>query len=361
MSLTGFAARTLDAISRGVRGDLRRELPGSDAMIWPNTLAVIAKVVSMAIHLVELRAEWIYRQIFASTADARQLERHAYEFGLARKLAARATGTVTTAGAADTIYPAGISWLSGATRFTAISDARSDAGGAVVFTVAAADAGLSGNRVAGETMALIDPALAPTLGPTATVDAAGLGGGADAESDASLRARVLDRKRRPPQGGATSDYEQIARASPGVTAAWAHSWVNGPGTVGVWFLIDGRPNGIPTAADVAAVQDFIEARRLIRARLVVQAPIPRPVDIMIGGLSSDSIATRAAIRASLEAMFAARARVGVAPAPFTMSRSWISEAISTATGEDRHVLMSPNGDVTFADGSIPVLGTIYHV
>lgn len=361
MSLTGFKARTLDVISRAVRGDLRRELPESDATIWPNTLAVLSKVFAMAVHLVELRAEWIYRQTFASTADTRQLERHAYEYGLFRKPASAASGEIATTGAADTIYPAGLAWLSGATRFVAASDARSDVDGNVTFLVVADATGAATNRAADETMALLDAALAPTLDVSATVGAAGIGGGADVETDESLRARVLDRKRRPPQGGATSDYEQIARAMPGVAAAWAYSWINGAGTVGVWFLFAGRPNGIPTAADVAALAEWIEGRRLIRARLSVAAPLPVPVDIVIGGLKNDTARVREAIRASLEAMFAKRSRPGVAPDPFSFSRSWISEAISAATGEDSHILIAPVDDLRFDDGSMAVLGDIFHV
>ena len=85
-----FLPRTLSEIAAAIRGDLRRELPGTDATIWPNTLAVFSKVVAMANHLVEQRAAWIYRQIFASTADRQHLERHAFEFGMARRSASEA-------------------------------------------------------------------------------------------------------------------------------------------------------------------------------------------------------------------------------------------------------------------------------
>lgn len=359
-TLVGLKARSLDVISRAIRADLRREMPEADATIWPNNLAILSKVFAMATRLVELRLEWAYRQIFASTAEARQLERHAYEFGLARKPAAAATGYIETTGAADTLYPAGLAWQSGTVRYIAAGDALSDGDGAVRVYVVAEAVGAASNRAAGEEIVFVDAALAPTLAAVATVDEDGLGGGADVESDESLRARVLDRKRRPPQGGATSDYEQIARAFPGVSAAWAYSWSHGPGTVGVWFLFDGRTNGIPTDADVAAVQDWIDSRRLIRARLVVAAPVAAPVDVFISGMTTDSVATRAAIETSLRAMFAARARPGVASAPLLFSRSWISEAISQAIGEDQHYLSSPNIDLVYAAGEMPVLGQVFY-
>ena len=356
-----FTVRTLDAISKAIRGDMRREMPGTDANVWPNNLSVFAKVFSAAIHEVDLRARYIYRQIFVSTADEEHVLRHAYEFGMARKSASRATGLIATTGTPDTVYPAGVAWLSAGTRFIASSDARSDGAGDIVFLVHSEARGLAANRGAGETMQLADPALYPTLGATATVDADGLGGGADLETIESLRARVLDRRRRPPQGGAESDYEQFARAVPGVTKAWAHRFAYGPGTIGVWFLFEGRTNGIPNEADVAAVKDAIEVRRMIRAELEVLAPVAYPVAVTISGLTADTETVRAEIRASLEAMFAARARPGVAVSPAVFSRSWIAEAISAALGEDRHVLTVPAADITLSDGSIPVLGTITYV
>jgi uncharacterized phage protein gp47/JayE len=357
----GFVARSLDTISQAIRGDLRREMPGTDAAIWPNTLAVFSKVVAMAVHLVDLRLVWIYRQIFASTADAANLERHAYEYGLARRPAARAQGYILGTGTAGTIYPAGIAFLSGADLYLTSGDAIASDNGDVYLPVASDRPGAATNRDPGATFSLVDAALYPSLGGQATVDSRGIGGGADVESDDDLRARVLDRKRRPPQGGATSDYEQFALAVPGVKKAWAWSFANGAGTVGVWFLFDGRENYIPNGADVVAVQEEIEARRLIRARLFVSAPIPAPLDITISGLSDDSADTRAAIEASLTAMLYDRAKPGVAIESFMLSRSWVSQAISEAIGEDRHKLVLPADDVMFADGQYPVLGTVNYV
>jgi uncharacterized phage protein gp47/JayE len=353
-----FAARSLDTISKAIRGDLRREMPGTDAAIWPNTLAVFSKVVAMAVHLVELRLVWIYRQIFASTADASNLERHAYEYGLARRPASRAVGYIVGTGTPDTVYPAGIGFLSGTDLYRTASDALASANGDVIMLVASEKTGAAMNRDAGATLNLVDAALQPSLGGQAVVDSRGLGGGADVETDDALRARVLDRKRRPPQGGAYSDYEQFALTVPGVKKAWAWAFADGPGTVGVWFLFDGREDFIPTPADVLVVREAIEALRLIRARLFVSAPIPAPLDITITGLSDDTQATRDAIEASLKAMLYERAKPGVAIEAFVLSRSWVSQAISEAIGEDRHKMVLPADDVTFTGGEYPVLGTV---
>lgn len=354
--------RPLDQIASRIRGDMRREIPGTDATIWPNNLSIFAKVFAAAIHEIDLRTAWIYRQIFASTADGRHLERHAYEYGLARKPASRATGYIETIStAANRFYPAGISFLSDGVTFKTVAQARSDENGAIRFLVRSLTPGAASNRAGGEGLTLADVALYPALTNDITVAAEGLGGGAEAETDNLLRARVLDRKRRPPQGGAIGDYEQMALAVSGVTHAWAYSFASGPGTVGIWVLFDGRTNGIPTAADIATVQSAIDMKRLIRAESIVNAPVPVSVPITISLLAGDTESTRAAIEASLAAMFTERSRPGVAASPFRLSRSWIVEAISQAIGEDSHSLTAPAVDIIYSAGDMPVLGTITYV
>ena len=350
--------RTQADISQKLRGDLRRELPDTDALPFPNTNYVWMKVLAGALHLIDLRGAWLYRQIFASTAERRHLERQAYEYGLARKPAARAAGAIAGTGQAGRTYPAGLAFACEGSTYATLTAATADAGGNVTLTVRAQEAGQAGNRASGSVFQLLDIALEPTLGAEFTAGADGIGGGADREDDESLRARILDRKRRPPQGGAVSDYEQMARGVPGVTKAWAYSFANGPGTIGVWFLFEGRVNGIPEAADVALVQAAIDAKRLIRAQLFVSAPAPVGIPITIEGLETDSVAVRGAIERSLAHLFETRMRPGVAASPFLLSRSWIVEAIATATGESRHRLSVPSDDLLFTGGEIPVLGTV---
>lgn len=348
-------------ISARLRGALRRYLPGTDALVSPNNLTAIVKTFAAGLHDMHLRAAWLYQQVFAATASVQHLERHGAELGIYRRPMARAEGYVTLNGYADTVYPAGIGFIFGARLYQSASDARSDLAGVVTLLLLSDDYGTVTNVAAGETMQRADPTQFPNLDLEATVASGGIGGGADTETDASLRARILDRKRRPPQGGAYSDYERFAREVPGVSQAWALPFADAPGTVGVWFLFDGRVNGIPEAGDISIVQDALEARRLIRAGLSVSAPIPTPLDVTISGLALDTIQTRAAISASVSAMLVARARPGVAASPFTLSRSWVSEAISLAVGEDRHFLLQPSGDITYIDGHMPVLGAIAYV
>ncbi len=348
-------------IAAGLRGTLRRYLPGTDALIWPNNLTVIVKTLAAGLKDMHLRGAWLYDQIFASTATVHHLERHAAEYGLYRRAAGRATGVIEIAGVADMIYPAGIRFLSGGVVYSTISDYRAALNGVVRMTVISGSFGRTANLDPGAAIARADPGLYPGLAATGTVDPGGIGGGAEAEDDDSLRRRVLDRKRRPPQGASEADYEQWARAVPGVLKAWSYRFSHGPGTVGTWILFEGRANGIPLPSDLLQVQADFDARRIIRSQHHVVAPLPRTVDLVIRNLSFDSESVRAAVQASVRAMLLDRARPGIAGNAFLLSRSWIAEAVSAAVGEDRHVLVEPQIDLEFTNGAYPVLGNVTYV
>ncbi|WP_230478800.1 baseplate J/gp47 family protein [Kingella kingae] len=58
-------------------------------------------------------------------------------------------------------------------------------------------------------------------------------GGTDAESDASLLARLLERLRRPPAGGNQYDYKNWALSVDGVSSAYVYPLRRGLGTVDI--------------------------------------------------------------------------------------------------------------------------------
>jgi uncharacterized phage protein gp47/JayE len=354
-----WIARSLDEISGRVRGAFREWLPGTDTGLANNFVTIAGKVIAALGFEYELRQQILARQLFISTATGAWLEQHCADIGIYRKPAAAASGVITGSGAAATTYAAGIRFSAGGALYRSTAPATSDGAGALAIRVVGEGKGASTNRDSGSTLSLADPILWPGLGTAWTVDADGLGGGADKEGDDSLRARGMQRKQNPPKGGALSDYERIARAVPGVVKAWAFRRPDAPGFVAVLFLFEGRADLIPITADVEAVQAAIDAERLIRVDdSVAAAPAARPVDITIAGLATDTPTVRAAIEAGIRAMFIARCRPGVTGDTFTVSLSWIDEAISAATGEDRHVLVSPTGDIVLDNGEFPVLGVV---
>jgi len=358
-----YPIRSLDEISRSVRGAIRQYLPGTDASLKQNALAVIGKVVALLAHEYELRLEWIFRQIFLTTATSAAIIRmHAAEYGIYQKPASAAAGKVAGQGAAHQAYPAGVRFLSGGATYVTTGGFTADAAGAFTAQVVAEMTGAATNRAAGAALLLADASLYPTLFESVTVDEGGLGGGADVEDMESLRVRGLKRKAAPAQGGTLSDYERWALEVPGVVNCWAAQFANGFGTIGAWILFAGRPNGIPIEADLAAVDAYIFDKRLVRARFYAAAPLPVAVDLEVK-LTRDTAANRAAVQESLAAFFDAtastsRVRPGLPDDPFTLPRAWISEVISTTPNEVSHTLVEPATDLEFQPGELPVLGAI---
>jgi uncharacterized phage protein gp47/JayE len=354
-----WQVRSLGEISARVRGAFREWLPGTDTGLANNVVTVVTKVLAALGHEYELRQAYLARQLFIRSATGAWLEQHCGDIGIYRKGAAAATGVIVGAGLPNTTFAAGIRFLSGSQAYTSTAPATSDGSGDILVSVTADSKGAATNRDSAATLSLADPVLWPGLDLTWLVDTDGLGGGADKETNDSLRARGLQRKQNPPKGGSLTDYERIARSVPGVLMAWAFRRPDAPGFIAVLFLFEGRTDYIPIPSDVEAVQAAIDAERLIRVDdSVAAAPVALPIAMTINGLQTDSASVRASIEAAIRAMFLAKCRPGITGDTFTVSKSWISEAISGATGEDRHVLAVPAGDVTLTGGQFPTLGAM---
>lgn len=351
--------RSLGDASARVRGAFRQYMPGTDSALSNNFVTVTAKVLAALSHEFELRMAYLARQLFLTTATGQFLSLHASDVGIYRKAASAASGRILGMAAPDVTYPAGIRFVSGSVTYVTTAPASASPLGDITFQVASDVRGAIANRDGDGALALADPVLWPALSAAFRVGPDGLGGGADIENDDSLRARALHRKRNPPGGGKLSDYEAIALAVPGVTKAWAFRRPTSPGFLATYFLFDGRPNLIPTASDVLAVQAAIDAARLIRIDdSVAVAPTPLPIDVSIHGLFNDAADVRSAIEAAIAGVFLDRCRPGIDGDTFSLSRSWISEAISQASGEERHILLLPVEDVVLTNGQFPVLGTV---
>lgn len=356
-----YSVRSLVDLSKEARGFFTQTIPGAVANVWANTFTVVGKVIALLNFEHELRRRWLFAQLFASTADELWLQRHGFELGLTRIPASGSYGTVTLAATPGTVVPGGLTFsrADGAT-YTTISGGVAS-GNSIKLPIEADLAGADFNVAAGETLALAASSVVAGLSSTGTVDAPGLTGGTDIEPLETFRARVLARKRKPPQGGSASDYEEWVReALSTVLAVFVDSFVNDARSVWLQFTVSDQPNGIPTAGQLAIVQAYLDdpVRRPVTARVFVSAPTPSPLTILIGGLTPDTPDTRATVEAELAAVFVDRGRSSQPSSPFVLSYSWLDEAISRATGEDSHRLLAPVGDTTFDTGVLPVFGAV---
>jgi uncharacterized phage protein gp47/JayE len=362
-----FSIPTLGELAERVRNSFRAELPGSDAHHWPNNLNPTGKVFAGAMFGIYLRLDFVARQIFAATAEAGWLDRHGLEFGMSRLAASKAAGTVTfTSAGALTVAPGAIVQRSDGAQFLTASGGTLASAGTLSLPVVAAAAGQAGTTLAGATLTTVANVVGTA---TVAVDAGGLVGGADAESDTAFRARILFRKRFPPHGGSAPDFVMWASSIAGVTRVYVNRLWSGAGTVRVYPLTDGATaSGIPSAAKLSEVEAYIDLVAPAGADVTVSAPTAVQIDVIIQGLSPDTTAVREAVRAELRDTFQRLSKVSGSDTPHpampwlatpqTFSRSWVWQAVANATGEERHVILQPSADVVIAAGSMAVLGSV---
>ena len=139
--------------------------------------------------------------------------------------------------------------------------------------------------------------------------------GADAESADAYRARVIDRFQKRPQGGAYADYEQWGEEAAGIINVYPYTDGTTPGEVTVYSEAtpesSGSPDGIPTAAQLLAVEDAITfdsdgraTRKPVGAFLNSLAITRKALNVEVTGLVASDIATvEADITTAIEAYF----------------------------------------------------------
>lgn len=336
-----------DLIAR-IRADLLSRLTADDVLRRADT-EVQARVLAGTAHGLYGYIEWLAEQLIYDTAESDYLERWASIWGIARKAAATASGTVTFAVEAGAVIESGtvLQSLDGAQYETTAEATVS--GTSATAPVEAVEAGEAGNRDAGQALLLVSP----IVGVQSTATAGELSGGSDEEEDDSLRARLLTRIQTPPQGGAKSDYVTWALEVSGVTRAWCYPLELGLGTVTLRFVRDDDADPIPSAEEVATVQAYIDALRPVTAQLTVAAPIAQPLNFTISGLIPASSTVRAAVEAELADLILREAEPGG-----TLLLSHIRAAISAAADESDHVLVSPTADVACATGYMTTMGAV---
>lgn len=348
-----FARPSIQELIERTQADLESRLPGVDAHLRRSVVAALARMNAGQAHGLHGHLAWEARQIIYDTADAEILARWASVWGVPRLAATYASGPVSFSGTNGTVIPAATQVETGDGRAYTTDVDVTISGGSAQVDVTAVEPGAAGNQSGGVTLSLVSPIAG--VDSQATVAAGGLTGGADTESDDSLRQRLLQRIQNPPQGGAKNDYITWAlSAHPDVTRAWVYPNALGLGTVTVRVMTDGpTANGIPTQTVIDAVDAYIQGKRPVTADVSVVAPVAAPLAIHIANLRPDTQAVRDAIAASIADMIRRDAEPGG-----TIEISHIRAAISVAAGETDHTLVSPIADVTHAANEIAVPGAL---
>ena len=361
-----FPVPSADDLTQQITADIQARVPGADTTLPRSTLSIMAKVWARALALVwGFLGRYWPAQFFIDSAETTYLERRCAPFGIVRIAAVPAMGSVTFSGTNTVPIPAGtvVQTADGSVQYQTAAPVTI-ASGTATAAVTAMAGGAASNQAAGVTLALYTGI--GGVQPVAVVASGGLTGGADAESDASLRARGIARQSQSPQGGAWFDYVAWAKAVAGVTRVWVYPLNRGPGTVDVIFVMDGRSNIVPLSADVAAVQAAINAVLPVTADCLVVAPTTAALPITITSMLPGDAGTQANVTAQLTALVRTIAPggalygdgVSAANPGGHLYLSQIVAAIEAAGGIAHFDLTVPSADVTYGTGVIPAAPTI---
>lgn len=330
--------------------DIETRLAGSVATVRRKFLNVIATMHAGVTHGLYGYLDWLAKQLLPDTAEAEHLGRWASTWGISRKVAVAAKGSVTVTGTVGSVVLAGtlLQRADGAEYTTDVEATLAAATANIAVT--ASLAGSAGNTDTAGTLSIVSPIAG--VNSQVVVASPGITGGTDTETDDSLRARLVARIRTPPHGGSDKDYLAWMLEVSGVTRAWVYPEHLGIGTVGLTFVCDDLDPVIPDAAKVAAVQAYIDTVRPVTAQATVFAPVAVPLDCTIR-LTPNTTTVQTAVLAELADLLSREAEPGG-----TILISHLREAISLAAGETDHALITPVADVTHTTGQIATLGTI---
>lgn len=327
-------------------------LENADARLPLSDIDVTGHVVSEAASDLYDFGLRIADQILANTADVDDLEIIAADWDIYLKPAVPAAGPVTLprSGTPGSVVAAGTRLQLAGQDYVVDADVVMVGASAEVM-VTAALAGIAGNQPAGLSIALVSP----IAGIAAKGVTGEISGGADAETPGQLLARLLQRMRRPPQGGNRDDFERWALQVPGITRAWAFKNTPRRGIVTLLVVRDGNAGSpIPAAGEVAEVQAHMDRPDVgpVCGECVVRAPTPKLHDVVIA-IDPKTPEVEAAVEARVRAFYREEAAPWV-----TIAHSRLGAAVSSAAGEYRHKVTSPAADVPHDPFEMAVINSI---
>jgi uncharacterized phage protein gp47/JayE len=299
------------------------------------------------------------KNLFIETCDIFHLYRRADFYGIVPLDSQYAEGFALFSGNAGSVILKDTKLIRTSDRreYITIEKAVIQSSGNAIASVKALLPGEAGNSAAGVKLTLVYPVSG--VNSEAVVYDDGIAGGVDTEDTERLRARVRDRVRKPPRGGALHDYEAWTFAADAtITRVWATQGEMGAGSISIRFVCDGNADILPTQTIRDNVKAYIDSVRPAgQALLYVLAPILKPIDFTISLYVSDTQTIRDGVSAEIADIFNQKTKPNV-----TIPLTHFAQAISNAAGEYDHEIQEPESNITSANpGEMPVLGNIIFV
>lgn len=292
-------------IALQIVADIEAELGQTIPLLPKAVFRVLGFAIAGVFTILYKFGGWQFLQIFPSTAGAEALERWGYLVDVIRAKPVSAILNFDIVGANDLVVPTGTQVVDTLTQVVYIFDADGTiVAGSASVEITALQAGAISNEFDNAQLSFVTPF--PGVNSIGVVSST-VRYGADAEALEDYRARVVDRFRKVPQGGAYADYEKWAEEVATIKNAYPYSG-DVEGTVQVYSESSVAPNGIPNTTELNQVLASINKpyRRPVTAS-VYSLPITRTsFTVLISGLEPDTLGIREAIENALEQYFLSR-------------------------------------------------------
>ncbi|MEY8188659.1 baseplate J/gp47 family protein [Peribacillus simplex] len=347
-----YEYKTPEAIIETMLADVDDSIDKREGSVAYDLLYPAAIELSLA--YVELDAVMMLG--FADTTEGYWLDLRAGEFGVTRKPAAKAEGSVVLTGPADTLVPVDTLLMTDDEEpiYFLTKDEVVLTGGTATVLAEAQIGGADGN---------ISPGRITTLAPgdlygvvTATNSLA-FNGGADEETDEELQSRLKDRIQKPATSGNANHYLQWAKEVVGVGDAKVYPLWNGPGTVKVVLLSADKK--APTQTVIDAAKTYIESVRPFGATVTVEGAMEITLNIS-AKLTLQPGGDLFAIKAAFEEAYADYLQ-GLAFTDPVVRYSHIANLILDIPGVLDYSQLTINGgtgNAVISDGRVAVKGTV---
>lgn len=318
---------TLNQIYTRILADMQARVTSGTKILRFSLLGVLAYVFAGAVHLTYGFLSNILDQLFADTAASWFLDRLANLYGLPRKNATFATGSILLTGTEGTNVPEGTQVQnSEGYTYSTLNGVILTAGGASV-DIQADTAGADSNSDE-TTLQLVYAIAGVDTDTTATTTP---NGGQDLETDTELQYRLLQRIRNPPASGTAADYIRWGLEIAGVGKAWTLSAENYAGAGTVALVIATTDLEVVDTAVKTNTQTYVDSVRPVGAQADVLDIIPQSVVLNVS-LSDTSTEVVASVNTNLTNLFIAETEPGG-----TMPISHIRSAISKSGVDDYEI------------------------
>lgn len=299
---------------------------------------------------------------FAQTTYGQYLDYRAGEHGLMRKVATRASGSVTITGSNGTVVAVGSLFATGAgVQFETLADVTIGEAGSIAADIRAVEAGARGNVPVGA----ITEIPVSIAGITAVTNANPTTGGTDQETDAALLERLLDKVRTPATSGNIAQYRAWAKEVPGVGDAYVDPRWAGPDTIRL-FIIDGNRQPASTQL-VADVQEYIDPLKgsgsgacPVDHFVTVVPAVTKQINITVT-ITKDSGHTLQQIQEAFEAVVTDYLKSIAFKDDSTVRYTRINNELYDTPGVVDYSVLTVNGgtgSISTSPGEVAVLGTV---